>query len=222
MVYNTPWYVSSLYLSVTVLPVHPSSDMSRASSAATSSSFAYILAVSEIGWNVLPAPHATGISNAETEKGWGCIPLSTDALALLALPRRDNVGRDAKVRLKEERQAELAVEQRQHRALLEDVPARLRMQSKVSLSVPRTLTETAKIRCQWGRTLMPMESSSRSFTRPTPGTLRMERSCVNALIAAGSKSSLNCPLGLFCVSAVSGIICVASTDVPCLNRSGRR
>ena len=48
------------------------------------------------------------------------------------------------------------------------------------------------------RTWMPIDSRSRSFTRPTPGTLRMERSCVNALIARGVNSSLNCPFGLFC------------------------
>ena len=57
---------------------------------------------------------------------------------------------------------------------------------------------------RWGvgarleRTWMPIDSRSRSFTRPTPGTLRMERSCVNALIARGVNSSLNCPFGLFC------------------------
>lgn len=44
---------------------------------------------------------------------------------------------------------------------------------------------------------MPTLSSSRSFTRPTPGILRIERSCVNALIAVGVKSSANWPLGLF-------------------------
>lgn len=44
---------------------------------------------------------------------------------------------------------------------------------------------------------MPIDSSSRSFTRPTPGTFRMDRSCMNALMACRSKSNLNCPLGLF-------------------------
>lgn len=45
--------MSSLYLSVTVFPVHPPSVRSFESSAATSSSFPYILPVSESGLKVL-------------------------------------------------------------------------------------------------------------------------------------------------------------------------
>lgn len=44
-----------------------------------------------------------------------------------------------------------------------------------------------------------MASSSLSFTRPIPGTLRMERSRIKSLITFESKSSWNWPFGLFCV-----------------------
>lgn len=46
-------------------------------------------------------------------------------------------------------------------------------------------------------TLMPMASSNLSFTRPIPGTLRIERSCMKALMDWASNWSWNCPFGLF-------------------------
>ena len=46
-------------------------------------------------------------------------------------------------------------------------------------------------------TFIPIDSRSLSFTRPTPGILRIDRSCMNALIAVAVKSSTNWPFGLF-------------------------
>lgn len=44
---------------------------------------------------------------------------------------------------------------------------------------------------------MPIASNNLSFTRPIPGTLRIERSCMNALMDWASNWSWNCPFGLF-------------------------
>lgn len=57
-----PWYVSSLYLSVIVLPVHPDSSMSFSSSSATSSSLESIFCSLLTGLKVLGKIICTRIS----------------------------------------------------------------------------------------------------------------------------------------------------------------
>ena len=92
------------------------------------------------------------------------------------------------MRLQQEREPELFVHEGQHSPLREDVATRLGGGCQQG---------RGRRAAQVGRTLIPIESNSRSLTRPTPGTFRMDRSCMNALMTCGSKSSLNCPFGLF-------------------------
>lgn len=48
------------------------------------------------------------------------------------------------------------------------------------------------------QTLIPIDSNNLSFTRPIPGTFRMDRSCMNAIMDLLSKGRWNWPFGLFC------------------------
>lgn len=104
------------------------------------------------------------------------------------------------MRLQEKVQAELLVHEGYCRAVGENVSACLRKFENV------TVEENVEL------TLIPIESSNRSFTLPTPGTFRIGKSCMKAFTASEENSSMNWPFGLFCVVTYQMGACGKSRD----------
>ena len=69
--------------------------------------------------------------------------------------------------------------------------------------------------------MTPIESRRRSCTRPTPGSLRIDKSCMNSTIALRSNGSANWPFGLFYIIGLldSGLKQVHSAFLLYLSRS---
>jgi hypothetical protein len=114
-------------------------------------------------------------------------PFCTDALSLSSCPRFDHVGPDAKVSVEQRPHAKLFVHEEEYCAMCVDIPAHLGAFEHVAMDRMDTTPFT----------LIPIESRSRSVTRPIPGIFLIGSSLINSRMNSASKLRWNCPLGLF-------------------------
>lgn len=116
-------------------------------------------------------------------------PLGTDTLSLSSRPGLHYIGSNAQVRAKQRPHAKLFIHKEKHGAVCIHVPACLDPCENVSLNRVDVRRPSS--------TLIPIESSSRSVTRPNPGIFLIGSSLMNSWITPASNSSWNCPFGLF-------------------------
>lgn len=176
--------MSSLYLSVTVFPIQPPLAMSFANSVATSSSFERIAFLSLSDRNVLgpingqirilvvrPYLSAPMLFLSCRWVGWTTL----DAIPRWVLSKNLNPNSSS---------------------INDSVPRWAYMSPHVYQKYQKPLNEWMTWYAQ-KLTLIPIASSILSCTRPTPGTLRTGKSCMNSMIDSRSNENWNCPLGLF-------------------------
>ena len=107
------------------------------------------------------------------------VPLRPDTFPLLPLWRPHRVRCDAEIGLQQKAHAKVLVHEVDGRAVRVDVAAGLYVSSENS--------EVWEIISVSVLTLIPMDSNRRSFTLPTPGILRIERSRMKDMMLERSK-----------------------------------
>ena len=114
-------------------------------------------------------------------------PFCTDAFSFSSCPRFDHVGPDAKVSTEQRPHAKLFVHEEEYCAVCVHIPAHLGPFEHVGMGR----------KCMTPFTLIPIESRSRSVTRPIPGIFLIGSSLINSRMNSASNLRWNCPFGLF-------------------------